>query len=197
MCAAATAFSSTSSAPPSSIRRRRRSPDRRAAQGQIDDPYAVAEPCRSRRRVSCPATSAAGRHRFPGVACHSSRARDVYHGSVPGRPYTQSMNLTDRASVGPRRPVGSYAGKLSQKLEGPSPLEPGGVQERSPSGQAPSAQNVNNRVSEPQTIGLLNTQSRSRQRLPLRLSQRAIPRRKAIQPRPLVPGLLRSLEGRR
>src|SRR5947208_15040008 len=54
----------------------------------------------------------------------------------------------------------SYDGKLSQKLEGHRHWNPA-VYELDPlNGQVPSAQNVNDRVLFPQTLGLFNTQSR-------------------------------------
>ncbi len=76
-------------------------------------------------------------------------------------PYTQSMSLTIERQLRPDLMVQvSYAGKVSQKLEGhrfwdaavfkPDPL----------TGAAPSAQNVNDRVLYPQTIGLYSTQNR-------------------------------------
>ena len=54
----------------------------------------------------------------------------------------------------------SYAGKLSQKLEGHRHWNPAVFKPDPLTGQAPSAANVNNRVLYPETIGLYNTQSR-------------------------------------
>jgi len=54
----------------------------------------------------------------------------------------------------------SYVGKLSQKLEGHRHWNPAVFGPDPLTGQAPSAQNVNNRVLFPQTRGLFNTQSR-------------------------------------
>jgi len=54
----------------------------------------------------------------------------------------------------------SYVGKLSQKLEGHRHWNPAVYGPNPVNGQAPSAQNVNDRVLYPQTRGLFNTQSR-------------------------------------
>jgi hypothetical protein len=54
----------------------------------------------------------------------------------------------------------SYAGKLSQKLEGHRHWNPAVFRNDPITGQPPSANNVNNRVLYPETIGIFNTQSR-------------------------------------
>ena len=76
-------------------------------------------------------------------------------------PYTQSMNLTIERQIANDVAVEvSYAGKLAQKLEGHR-FWNAAVFESDPITGAPaSAQNVNDRVLYPQTIGLFNTQSR-------------------------------------
>jgi len=77
-------------------------------------------------------------------------------------PYTQSMSLSvERQLTHDVALAVSYAGKLSQKLEGHRHWNPAGFKPDPLTGQAPSAQNVNNRVLFPQTIGLFNTQSRN------------------------------------
>src|SRR5204863_515274 len=76
-------------------------------------------------------------------------------------PYTQSMNLTIERQI--RSDLAfevSYVGKLSQKLEGHRHWNPAVYGPNPVNGQAPSAQNVNDRVLYPQTRGLFNTQSR-------------------------------------
>jgi hypothetical protein len=76
-------------------------------------------------------------------------------------PYTQSMNLTiERQLTGNLVLSTSYVGKLSQKLEGHRHWNPAVFGPDPITGQAPSAQNINNRVLFPQTRGLFNTQSR-------------------------------------
>lgn len=76
-------------------------------------------------------------------------------------PYTQSMNLTIERQLGSDLVLSlSYAGKLSQKLEGHRHWNPAVFKNDPITGQAPSAQNINNRVLYPQTIGLFNPQSR-------------------------------------
>jgi hypothetical protein len=76
-------------------------------------------------------------------------------------PYTQSMNLTiERQLTSDLLLSVSYVGKLSQKLEGHRHWNPAVFGPDPLTGQAPSAQNINNRVLHPQTRGLLNTQSR-------------------------------------
>ena len=76
-------------------------------------------------------------------------------------PYTQSMSLTIERQITSDLAVEvSYAGKLSQKLEGHRHWNPAVFEPDPLTGAAPSAQNVNNRVLYPQTRGLFNTQSR-------------------------------------
>ena len=76
-------------------------------------------------------------------------------------PYTQSMSLTVERQIGSNFSVeASYAGKLSQKLEGHHHWNPAVYGPDPVTGAPPSAQNVNNRVLYPETRGLFNTQSR-------------------------------------
>ena len=71
------------------------------------------------------------------------------------------MNLTiERQLEGNLALSGSYVGKFSQKLEGHRHWNPAVFGPDPLTGQAPSAQNVNDRVLYPQTRGLFNTQSR-------------------------------------
>ena len=76
-------------------------------------------------------------------------------------PYTQSMSLTIERQLRPDLMVQmSYAGKVSQKLEGHRFWDAAVTKPDPLTGAAPSAQNVNNRVLFPQTIGLYSTQNR-------------------------------------
>src|SRR5262249_880219 len=76
-------------------------------------------------------------------------------------PYTQSMSLSVERQLGSEWAFSaSYAGKLSQKLEGHRHWNPAVFKNDPLTGQAASAQNINNRVLYPQTIGLYNPQSR-------------------------------------
>lgn len=131
-------------------------------QGRLDDPYG------SLNRPLPPSGILPGNFgcapiaAFPGVKCAFPLPANLV--TTDRRlvdPYTQSMNLTIERQVTKDLVVeASYAGKLSQKLEGhrfwnaavfePDPL----------TGAPASAQNVNDRVLYPQTIGLFNTQCR-------------------------------------
>ena len=76
-------------------------------------------------------------------------------------PYTQSMSLSiERQIFSDVALAVSYAGKLSQKLEGHRHWNPAVFRNDPVTGQPPSAANINNRVLYPETIGLFNTQSR-------------------------------------
>jgi hypothetical protein len=99
---------------------------------------------------------------FPRVACNFPLPANLVttdkHLKVP---YTQSMSLSVERQLGANFALSaSYAGKLSQKLEGHRHYNPAVFKTDPITGQAPSAQNVNNRVLYAQTIGLFNTQSR-------------------------------------
>jgi hypothetical protein len=76
-------------------------------------------------------------------------------------PYTQSMSFTIERQFGHDVNIQmSYAGKLTQKLEGHRFWD-AAVNERDPlTGAAPSAQNVNDRVFYTSTLGLYSTQNR-------------------------------------
>jgi hypothetical protein len=76
-------------------------------------------------------------------------------------PYTQSMSLTVERQLGHDVNVQiSYAGKLTQKLEGHRFWD-AAVNEPDPlTGAAPSAQNANDRVFYRNTVGLYSTQNR-------------------------------------
>jgi hypothetical protein len=99
---------------------------------------------------------------FPGVRCaFPLPANLVTTDANLVVPYTQSMNLTiERQLTSALLLSVSYVGKLSQKLEGHRHWNPAVFGPDPLTGQAPSAQNINNRVLYPQTRGLLNTQSR-------------------------------------
>ena len=131
-------------------------------QGLIDDPYG------SLRRTLPPQGILSGNFgcvaisAFPGVQCAFPLPANLVttdaHLVVP---YTQSMNLTiERQLTGNLALSASYVGKFSQKLEGHRHWNPAVFGPDPLTGQAPSAQNVNNRVLYPQTRGLFNTQSR-------------------------------------
>ncbi|MCU1326218.1 MAG: Outer rane receptor for ferrienterochelin and colicin [Bryobacterales bacterium] len=76
-------------------------------------------------------------------------------------PYTQSLNLTiERQLTNDLALELTYAGKLAQKLEGHRHWNAAVFKTDPITGAAPSAQNVNNRVYFPETIGLFNPQSR-------------------------------------
>ncbi len=131
-------------------------------QGLIDNPYG------SLNRTLPPQGLLSGNFgcvpisAFPGVQCAFPLPANLVttdkHLVVP---YTQSMSLTiERQIRSDLAFEASYAGKLSQKLEGHRHWNPA-VYENDPlNGAPPSAQNVNDRVLYPQTRGLFNTQSR-------------------------------------
>jgi len=131
-------------------------------QGLLDDPYG------SLKRTLPPQGILNGNFgcspitAFPGVQCAFPLPANLVttdpHLVVP---YTQSINLTvERQVLGNLAISGSYVGKLSQKLEGHRHWNPAVYGPDPLNGQAPSAQNVNDRVLFPQTRGLFNTQSR-------------------------------------
>lgn len=131
-------------------------------QGQIDAPYvSLNRPLPPKGilpgEFGCRPISA-----FPGVACNFPLpANLVTTDQYLVVPYTQSMSLSIERQLGSSYALSlSYAGKLSQKLEGHRHYNPAVFKNDPITGQAPSAQNINNRVLYTQTIGLLNTQSR-------------------------------------
>jgi hypothetical protein len=131
-------------------------------QGLLDDPYGSLQRTLPPQGIlsgsfGCVPISAA-----PGVQCTFPLPANLVttdaHLVVP---YTQSMNLTvERQITGNLAFSASYVGKLSQKLEGHRHWNPAVYGPNPVNGQAPSAQNVNDRVLYPQTRGLFNTQSR-------------------------------------
>jgi len=131
-------------------------------QGQIDQPY------RSLNRPLPPAGVLPGNFGCrpiaarPGVACDFPLPANLVTTEVRlVVPYTQSMNLNIERQFRSDLVFSlGYAGKLSQKLEGHRHWNPAVFKNDPVTGQAPSAQNINNRVLFPQTIGLFNTQSR-------------------------------------
>lgn len=131
-------------------------------QGLLDDPYG------SLRRALPPQGILSGNFgcapitAFPGVRCtFPLPANLVSTDANLVAPYTQSMNLTIERQLASDLVLSvSYVGKLSQKLEGHRHWNPAVFGPDPLTGQAPSAQNINNRVLYPQTRGLFNTQSR-------------------------------------
>src|SRR5262249_44439711 len=99
---------------------------------------------------------------FPGVRCNFPLpANLVTTDPHLVAPYVQSMNLTIERQAGKDVKVEvSYVGALAQKLEGHRHWNPAIFRPSLLTGAAPSAQNVNERVLYPQTLGLLNPQSR-------------------------------------
>ncbi len=131
-------------------------------QGQIDNPY------KSLNRALPPKGILSGEFGCrsiaarPGVACNFPLpANLVTTDRYLKVPYTQSMSLSVERQLGADFALSaSYAGKLSQKLEGHRHYNPAVFKNDPITGAAPSAQNINNRVLYTQTIGLFNTQSR-------------------------------------
>jgi len=130
--------------------------------GRLDDPYG------SLNRPLPPSGILPGNfgcvqiNTFPGVRCNFPLpANLVFTEDHLVAPYVQSMNLTIERQVGKDVNVAvSYVGALAQKLEGHRHWNPAIFQRSLLTGAAPSAQNVNERVLYPQTLGLLNPQSR-------------------------------------
>jgi hypothetical protein len=131
-------------------------------QGFLDDPYG------SLNRTLPPSGVLPGNfgcvpsEKFPGVACDFPLpARLVTTDVNLKNPYTQNMNLTIERQLADNLSLSvSYVGKLSQKLEGHRHWNPALFRPDPLTGRAPSAQNINNRVLFPQTIGLFDTRSR-------------------------------------
>lgn len=132
-------------------------------QGQIDDPY------KSLNRTLPPQGLLPGNFGCrpiaarPGVACNFPLPANLVT-TEPHlvSPYTQSLSFTIERQIGRDFALSAgYAGKLSQKMEGHRHWNPAVFKNDPITGQAPSAQNINNRVLFPQTIGLFNTQSRN------------------------------------
>jgi len=130
--------------------------------GRLDDPYG------SLNRPLPPTGILPGNfgcvpiNTFPGVRCNFPLpANLVFTETRLVAPYVQSMNLTVEGQVGKDLRVEiSYVGALAQKLEGHRHWNPAIFQRSLLTGAAPSAQNVNERVLYPQTVGLLNPQCR-------------------------------------
>ncbi len=131
-------------------------------QGQIDNPYtSLNRPLPPKGILSgefgCRSITA-----FPGVACNFPLpANLVTTDKYLKVPYTQSMSFSLERQLGSSFAVSaSYAGKLSQKLEGHRHYNPAVFKNDPITGGPPTAQNINNRVLYTQTIGLINPQSR-------------------------------------
>ncbi len=130
--------------------------------GRLDDPYG------SLNRPLPPTGKLPGNFgcvpisTFPGVRCNFPLpANLVTTDAHLVAPYVQSMNLTIEGQVGKDVKVEvSYVGSLAQKLEGHRHWNPAILENSLITGAAPSAQNVNERVLYPQTLGLLNPQCR-------------------------------------
>lgn len=131
--------------------------------GRLDDPYG------SLNRPFPPEGTVPGRFGcepsadFPGVRCplFPLPAQTVFTEPYLRTPYTQSVNLTLQRQVLPDLMVEtSYAGKFSTKLEGHRHFNPAVFMPSRRDGRPPTAQNVNERVLIPETLGLINTQSR-------------------------------------
>jgi hypothetical protein len=76
-------------------------------------------------------------------------------------PNTQSMSLTIQRQLSPNLNLQiGYAGKLTEKLEGHRFWDAASNEPDPRTGAAPSAQNENDRVHDPSTIGLYSTQNR-------------------------------------
>jgi hypothetical protein len=131
--------------------------------GRMDDPYvSLSRPFPPegilKGEFGCVNTT-----EFPGVSCQffPLPAQTVYTDPYLRTPYTQSMNLTIQRQL--RQDVMlemSYAGKLSTKLEGHRHWNPAVFMPSRLNGRPPTAQNANERVLVPETLGLINTQSR-------------------------------------
>jgi hypothetical protein len=130
--------------------------------GRLDDPYG------SLNRPLPPTGILPGNfgcvpvNAFPGVKCQFPLpANLVTTDPHLVSPYVQSMNLTIERQVGTDiRVEMSYVGSLAQKLEGHRHWNPAIFENSLLTGAPPSAQNVNERVLYPQTLGLLNPQCR-------------------------------------
>jgi len=131
--------------------------------GRMDDPYV------SLNRPFPPEGVLEGRFgcvgipQFPGVRCQlfPLPAQTVFSEEYLRTPYTQSINLTVQRQVRQDLMVeASYAGKISAKLEGHRHWNPAVFMPSRLNGRPPTAQNVNERVLVPETLGLINTQSR-------------------------------------
>jgi len=130
--------------------------------GRLDDPY------RSLNQQFPPQGNLSGNFgcvkvaTFPGYKCaFPLPASLVMTDPHLVTPYTQSMSFTVEHQLRSDLMIQmSYAGKVSQKLEGHR-FWNAAVNKRDPiTGAAPSAQNVNDRVYFPETIGLYSTQNR-------------------------------------
>jgi hypothetical protein len=100
---------------------------------------------------------------FPGVNCQlfPLPALTVFTEPYLRSPYTQSINLTIQRQLRQELVVeASYAGKFSTKLEGHRHWNPAVFMPSRRNGSPASPQNVNDRVLYPETLGLINTQSR-------------------------------------
>jgi hypothetical protein len=131
-------------------------------QGLLDDPYGSLKRTLPPQGILSGSFACVKISAFPGVQCAFPLPANLVttdaHLVVP---YTQSMNLTVERQLTSNLALSvSYVGKLSQKLEGHRHWNPAVYGPDPLNGQAPSAQNVNDRVLYPQTRGLFNPQSR-------------------------------------
>ncbi len=131
--------------------------------GRLDDPYG------SLNRPFPPEGKLPGKFgcfdipKFPGVRCplFPLPAQTVFTEPFLRTPYTQSMNLTLQRQLARDLMVeASYAGKISIKLEGHRHWNPAVFMNSRRTGRPPTAQNVDERVLFPETLGLINTRSR-------------------------------------
>ncbi len=130
--------------------------------GQMDDPYGSLNRRLPPQGILPGNFGCRGITAFPGVACDFPLPANLVTTEVRlVVPYTQSMSLSIERQIASNLMLSvSYAGKLSQKLEGHRHWNPAVFMNDPITGQPPSAQNVNNRVLFPQTRGLFNPQSR-------------------------------------
>ncbi len=131
--------------------------------GRLDDPYGSLKRPLPPQGTDLPGNFGCVKiSTFPGVRCaFPLPANLVSTDPHLVTPYTQSMSLTIEHQMARDLAVEvSYAGKMSQKLEGHRLWNAAVFKSDPVTGAAPSAQNVNDRVAYPQTIGLFNTQCR-------------------------------------
>jgi hypothetical protein len=130
--------------------------------GRLDDPYQSLNKALPPSGILTGSFGCIPINARPGVSCaFPLPANLVTTERYLVAPYTQSMSLSlERQLTQDIALAVSYAGKLSQKLEGHRHWNPAVYKPDPLTGQAPSAQNINNRVLYTDTIGLFNTQSR-------------------------------------
>jgi hypothetical protein len=133
----------------------------RPVQGILSDPYG------SLNRTPPPAVLSGSFGcvpiaKAPGVQCAFPLPATIVVADPSLRtPYIQSMSFTIERQIRPDLAVeASYAGKFSQKLEGHRMWDAAVFETDPLTGAAPTAQNANDRVLWPQTIGLFTPQCR-------------------------------------